>query len=176
MWAAIFIGGALSSVPMRSVVFSGVSSRRLKSGEPQSPQKKRCSVRPLSAVLVKRLGVPCVMRNPELGSMAFTEPPAPEAQQATPEKKEMVRSRADEAAVMCSTNAKVASEMIGAIWVMKNDGPGVINDVANGDWTRINEHTDAMTLVYMLGIDEDTALSTSGQELIENKISAVNGL
>ena len=35
---------------MRSDVFSGVSSRRLKSGEPQSPQKKRCSVRPLSAV------------------------------------------------------------------------------------------------------------------------------
>jgi hypothetical protein len=47
-------------------------------GEPHSPQKKRCSVRPLSATLVKRFGSPCVTRNPELGIMAFTAPPAPE--------------------------------------------------------------------------------------------------
>ena len=50
MLAVIFMPEESSSVPMRRAVFSGVSSRRLKSGEPQSPQKKRCSVRPLSAV------------------------------------------------------------------------------------------------------------------------------
>ena len=62
---------------MRRPVFSGVSSRRLKSGEPQSPQKKRCSVRPLSAVTVKRFGVPCVISIVSLLTMAFTLPAVP---------------------------------------------------------------------------------------------------
>ncbi|HZO01222.1 MAG TPA: hypothetical protein VFB93_08495 [Burkholderiales bacterium] len=79
MFAVTFITGASSSVPMRTDVVSGVRSRGLKRGEPQSPQKKRCSVRPLSAVTEKRLDVPCVMRKAELGTIAFTLPAVPEA-------------------------------------------------------------------------------------------------
>ena len=48
-WVLIVTSPALSSVPARTVTIAGLLSRWLGIGEPQSAQKKRYSVRPLSA-------------------------------------------------------------------------------------------------------------------------------
>src|SRR5712692_1576863 len=79
MLSVIFRPAESSSEPARRVIISGVVARSLQSGEPQSPQKKRCSRRPLSAVLLKRLGVPCVTLKADFETAAPTVPPAPEA-------------------------------------------------------------------------------------------------
>ncbi len=90
-------------------------------------------------------------------------------------KRKRVRGMADEAAALCSTNAAIAREMRGAV------GKGQkafrnFHAAAASSPDEIAEYRDALIVLGVLDVTEDQAASESGQELVENKLSAVSGL
>lgn len=70
-----------------------------------------------------------------------------------------LKKQADEVAAKCSTNARIASEIISAM--NDQDAP---------------EHNDAKIMLGVLKVKEPEALSASGQELIEKRLSAMDGV